>query len=351
MRRASFHVHTSFCDGSADPEEMVLAAIAAGFSDIGFSAHAIWPFASEWNMQVARYPEYIAEIGRLKAAYAGRIAVHCGFEADYFPGLSAPDPSFYARFDPDFLIGSVHFVRSDRRRKAPVQPWSVDGPASEVARGIAECFDGDGKRAAIAYWRTVREMVQTCRFDIVGHLDLLRKRNGELAFFDEDASWYRRELAETVRAIARSGHIVELNTGAIARKAMDALYPSDGLLALLCRAGVPVMINSDAHSGSAIACAYDRAAEADTPCRLHHPYLPLGRPVGPDRFLTGSARFGKGFPYGIFKCWGSGETFLPRRLPARKLSERGEAALHAGPCRRRNDCAGKRALPRRQRYS
>jgi histidinol-phosphatase (PHP family) len=259
-RLASYHVHTTFCDGSETPEAMVKAALSAGMTDIGFSAHAAWPFATTWHMNATRYDDYLAEIQRLKTAYSGQIAISTGFEADWIDGTTAPDSACYGQFNADYLIGSVHFVSA--RKGTIAEPWSIDAPTEDVRRGIERCFAGDGKRATIAYWGTVRDMVRSCDFDIVGHLDVLRKRNGDVRFFDESAAWYRAELKETVRTIARAGKIVELNTGAIARKAMDAIYPSDELLALLRKADVPVMLNSDAHAGATLTCAYERARTA-----------------------------------------------------------------------------------------
>ncbi len=266
MRIASYHVHTNLCDGAETPRAMAEAALKAGMTDLAFTAHAAWPFATEWHLPLASYPAYSSEIARLKEEYSGRLRVLFGFEADYIDGVTAPDPGFYARFAPDILVGSVHFVRAEGgrgRTKGKTRGlWAVDAPADTVARGIETLFGGNGRRAVEAYWSTVRDMVSSSRFDVVGHLDVVRRRNGELRFFDEDASWYRREARETVRAIARSGKIVEINTGGIARKSVKTPYPSAGILALLNRAGVPVTISSDAHSATDIACAYDLAREA-----------------------------------------------------------------------------------------
>ena len=44
MIRSTLHNHTTFCDGRSSPEEMVLAAVAAGLMDLGFSAHSPAPF-------------------------------------------------------------------------------------------------------------------------------------------------------------------------------------------------------------------------------------------------------------------------------------------------------------------
>ncbi len=259
--KASYHVHTSFCDGKNSPEEMTLAAIDAGMTAIALTAHAAWPFATEWHLPPARYDEYLAEARRVKAAYSGRIEVWCGFEADYLAGLTAPDPSTYGRFKPEFLVGSVHYV-TEGSRDVSGSPWSIDAPTAEVADGIERCYGGNAKRAVGAYWSTVREMVSSCSFDALGHLDVLRKRNGELSFFDEESRWYKGELRETVRAIARAGVTVEINTGGIARKALDDVYPSAYLLGLLSRADVPITVSSDAHAAGDIACAYDRAYRA-----------------------------------------------------------------------------------------
>ncbi len=259
--KASYHVHTAFCDGKNSPDEMVRAALDAEMTAIALTAHAAWPFATEWHLAPAKYEEYLAEARRVKAAYEGRIEVWCGFEADYLAGLTAPDPSTYARFSPEFIVGSVHYV-TEGSRDVAAPPWSIDAPTAEVADGIRRCYGGNAKRAVGAYWSTVREMATTCSFDVLGHLDVLRKRNGELKFFDEDAGWYKGELRETVKAIAKAGVVVEINTGGIARKALDDVYPSAYLLGLLARAGVPITVSSDAHATADIACAYDRAYKA-----------------------------------------------------------------------------------------
>ena len=37
--KANYHTHTSLCDGTASPEEMVLEALRKGFDHLGFSGH------------------------------------------------------------------------------------------------------------------------------------------------------------------------------------------------------------------------------------------------------------------------------------------------------------------------
>ena len=42
--RAGLHNHTTMCDGKNSAREMAEAAIAAGFTDFGFSGHGHSPF-------------------------------------------------------------------------------------------------------------------------------------------------------------------------------------------------------------------------------------------------------------------------------------------------------------------
>ena len=260
MTLRNLHTHTTFCDGTASPGEMAAAARKAGFSALGFSAHLAWPFASGWHIAPDRIPAYQSGVRALRSQYAGQMEIFCGFEADYLRGTLFPDRRVLAGFAPDFLIGSVHYVPAEKKTPAPL--LTVDDKTENVARWLTECFEGNARRAVKAYFRAVREMALTCRFDVIGHADLIKKRNRELAFFRESDSWYRAEIRKTVQAIARSGKTVEINTGGIARGATDSVYPSEEMLRLLYREGVPVTISSDAHEPGAVAAAFDEAVSA-----------------------------------------------------------------------------------------
>jgi histidinol-phosphatase (PHP family) len=108
-----------------------------------------------------------------------------------------------------------------------------------------------------AYLNTVMEMVTLGGFDIVAHLDLVRKHycsKGSLAFRERQGRWfevenadYMRRMEEIVRAISSAGLVVEANTGGINRGFITDTYPSLAVLRLLHRYKVPVMISADAH--------------------------------------------------------------------------------------------------------
>ena len=111
-------------------------------------------------------------------------------------------------------------------------------------------------------------MVARFDFDVVGHLDLVRKFNGKLKYFDEAAPSYLDELRLTADAVAASGKLTEVNTGAISRGWMDDAYPSPTFRGLLRERGVKFILSSDAHFTEGIDCAFDRFAEGENYVRL-----------------------------------------------------------------------------------
>jgi histidinol-phosphatase (PHP family) len=103
-------------------------------------------------------------------------------------------------------------------------------------------------------------MVSRYEFEIVAHLDLVRKFNVQNPYFDEDAAWYREELEQTADVVAASGKIVEVNTGAISRGWLDDAYPSRPFRDLLRERGVRFILSADAHAADTIDCAFERFA-------------------------------------------------------------------------------------------
>lgn len=260
MIKANFHTHTTWCDGKDTPETVIQAAIEKGFSAIGFSSHAMLPEnLLDWVLIPGKAEAYAEEIRSLAEKYADKIKVFCGVEADYVPGGATPDRSTYASIKTDYIIGSVHFVKA-------LDGFSVavDLSPEDLAKGIKEHFGGSVEEYIRAYFAQEREMVADFDFDIVGHPDLVRKFNVKSPYFDENSPWYVEELVKTADAIAKSGKIVEVNTGAISRGWLDDAYPSSAFRDLLRARGVKFILNSDAHSADAIDCAFDRFAAVES---------------------------------------------------------------------------------------
>ena len=235
--RTNYHTHTTFCDGRDTPAAMVEAAVAKGFGVLGFSSH---------SDMLADAAAYRAEIRELAEKNRGRIDIRLGIEAE----LAKPWRRVPGEYD--YVIGSCHFIT------APDGGFfAFDHAPKILADGIRDHFGGDAVAFVKAYFALVRSTLGM-DFEIVGHPDLVRKFNTKHPFFDESAGWYREEMEKTADAIAASGKIVEVNTGAISRGWLDEAYPSPEFRSMLRDRGVKFVLSSDAHSADAIDCAFDR---------------------------------------------------------------------------------------------
>ncbi len=255
MIKTNYHTHSLYCDGSNTLEEMVLSAIDKGFSILGFSGHSMYPYSSSWHIPVNKISEYVNEVNSLKEKYKNKITILCGFEADYIKGLTSPNKELYKKFNPDFLIGSVHFIYNE------AFTFAVDDSEKKLKENTEKYFNGDYKKLTCEYFLAQREMLKSPDFEIIGHPDLIRKNNPLLKMFTEKESWYQKELKCTAKAIAKAGVIAEINTGAIARKKMDDVYPALQFLELLHEYKVPVTLSSDCHNAPDIDCAFERAIQ------------------------------------------------------------------------------------------
>ena len=139
----------------------------------------------------------------------------------------------------------------------------VDHTPELLADGIRDHFSGSAEAFVRAYYQQQRDMVANFDFDVIGHLDLVRKFNVKHPYFDEKADWYREEIGKTAAEVAKSGKIAEVNTGAIARGWLDDAYPSKEFRQMLRERGVKFILSSDAHTAEGIDCAFDRFGEAE----------------------------------------------------------------------------------------
>lgn len=252
MIRQNLHTHSTFDDGQNTMEEMVRAAINAGLSSIGFSAHTPLPFSAFWTIEESRLPEYFAEARRLKRLYAGRIDVCCGAEWDMLSQV--PLEEF------DYVIGSAHHV--------PIgdELYCVDHNPEETAQYLKEFFDSDADAAAETYFAVAADLARIPQVDIVGHFDILTKFDDTHGFYRPDSPRYRAAALSAVDALVSANKIFEINTGAIARGYRKTPYPSRELLLELQKRGALVTISSDAHAAGEIAFGFAEAERLALEC-------------------------------------------------------------------------------------
>lgn len=266
MWKTNYHTHSEYCDGVGKPEEYVKTALRKGFTALGFSGHAPLPFPNSWTMDDENLPIYLNEIQRLKKQYGDRIEIYLGVESDYLDEKHNALSSEVQALNLDYQISSVHMLQ-DRNDG---EYYSVDGPPDELQHLIRQTFGGSVQDFIGAYYQQVQRMVTTGGFDIIGHLDLIKKHNRQLGFFSEEESWYRKIIEETLEAIAGSGLMLEVNTGAISRGYTREPYPSPWIIELCAQADIPVILTADAHKPEHIDFAFPETEQLLISKGYHH---------------------------------------------------------------------------------
>ena len=247
MKRSSYHVHTSFCDGKNAAEEMILAAIDAGCPEIGFSGHSNLPGES-WTMSEQGVKEYFDTLTDLREKYKDKIRVYIGVEQDFY----SPEPTLPF----DYIIGSVHSVKVGEKY------YYVDESIEATERAINEAFGGDPYAYCEAYYANVKDIYEKTQCDIIGHFDLVTKFIEISPIFSESHPRYVSARNEALAALIETPAIFEINTGAISRGYRTTPYPASDVVDKIATAGNPFVINSDSHSAETVNFMLDDVEKA-----------------------------------------------------------------------------------------
>jgi len=261
MSFSCIHTHTIFCDGRDDVETCCRRAHEKGLCSLGFSAHA--PITkktgllSDWHLSGERLPEYIETVRAAQRRWALKLPVYLGLEVDFIDGLMGSADRDYREMNLDFIIGSVHYVVPPKG-----EPFTVDGPAEEVERGIREGYGGDSMAMVQAYFDAEETMIRAGGFDLLGHPDIVKKNNNAGNLFSGYDDAYRSRTAAIAALCAETGVPAEINTGGMNRGKIKDCYPSLPFLKLFREKGVPMVINADAHRADDLDGHYEDARQS-----------------------------------------------------------------------------------------
>jgi histidinol-phosphatase (PHP family) len=235
--RTDYHIHSSFSDGRAAPEDYIAPALAAGLDEIGFSEHlTLFRESLDWSMNASDVEPYLKHINNLSRNITS-IKVRKGLEVDFFPGKEKEICSLLKKTKLDYAIGSVHYLGDS----------TVDmGPEFYDGKSIDSLFE--------VYFDMVDAAAASGLFDIIAHCDLIR------IFGFKPSS----DPENLYRNLARSFKIhdvaFEINTNGRNRPVGD-FYPDRKYLRIFREENVPVCVNSDAHLPSRVGQHFDEAYE------------------------------------------------------------------------------------------
>lgn len=237
-----YHIHTYLCGhASGEPYQYVEKAISEGLKSMGFSDHA--PFVShndpDVTMSVEQMPLYFDIVHNLKNKYKDKIDILFGVEADFMPGFEAKTKDVLSKYNYDYIFGSVHFIDN----------WGFDNPTERPK------FDKHNINDIYrVYFDLLRKSAQTGMFDIMAHVDLMKK------FGDKPTDNLLKDVKKTAECFKDCGVSIEINTSGL-RKPVKEIYPSQEFLKVYSQTDVPIVFGSDSHLPSEVAWEFDFAAE------------------------------------------------------------------------------------------
>ena len=225
---ADFHMHTPLCrHATGTPSEYARAALEKNIPEIGFADHNPMPDVfDDWRMLLSELPAYIESVELARQEFP-QLPIRLGMEVDFIPGQEAWVEKLAGMADWDYFIGSVHYI-------AP--GWDVDNPKlidRFQEHPVEEIWD--------LYWRAYVQCIRSGLFDFVGHPDLVKK------FGHRPEGDLRKYYEPAVNALSETGIAYEINTAGL-RKPAAELYPSRQFVQMAFEAGIPLLINSDAHA-------------------------------------------------------------------------------------------------------
>ena len=234
-----YHVHTPLCRHAEGwPVELAARAVELGLAELGFADHNPMPAPfDDWRMLREELPQYFEQVEQARRQFPN-LPIRLGLEVDFLEGCEPWWEELRCAATWDFWIGSVHYL--------------ADGMEVDNPKYLSRYRESDPGELWAAYWKRYTQCIRSGWFDFVAHPDLPKKfgffPKGDLLRFYEPA----------IQALVDTGVAYEINTAGL-RKDCRELYPARQFAALAREAGVPVLINSDAHAVGELGAGYAEA--------------------------------------------------------------------------------------------
>lgn len=238
--RVDLHNHTYRCNHATGmPEEYILRAMDKKIDIFGFSCHAPMNYDPKFRMGYEEFKDYCIDIQRLQAKFSNQIEILLALEMDFLPNHLDLLYEDLLKAPLDYLIGSIHFL----------DDWGFDNPefiGEYKKRDMLECWK--------EYLASLKQMITTGLFQIVGHMDLLK------VFNHQPPKILENQIQEVLEEIKKQNMALEINASGL-RKPVKEQYPSERIIAMAFEQKVPIAFGSDAHSVEHVGFGYKQVIE------------------------------------------------------------------------------------------
>lgn len=164
------------------------------------------------------------------------------------------------------LTGSVHFIKGQVPDLDPsIDKGGIPTILCDYLESVMRAHIEDHGAAATVrdYFGSVRNLIATGFYDVVGHIELVRKWDrrdeaGKSVLFGDVESIYEEELDRTLRLAAEADVLIEYNTSG-RDIVIGRPYLSDDAVRTCVRYGVKIALSSDTHIPRHVARYFDDA--------------------------------------------------------------------------------------------
>jgi len=235
-----------FCNHASDTlEEIVKCYIEKQFTWVGITEHTpviieeslYYPDEKESSLTpeliLERFGNYMQECRRLQKKYQDTIHIFSAMEIETYTGYEQFVPYLISRFQPDYIVGSVHFVDDIGFDYSP----SFYNKAIQNAGDIDELY--------CQYFDQQYEMIKILEPSVIGHFDLIR-------IFDKE---YKprllkprilKKIERNLELIRKLDLIMDLNLRPMYKGAEEP-YISRSILKLARELDIAVIPGDDCH--------------------------------------------------------------------------------------------------------
>jgi len=244
MNKVSYHTHSAVSDGEFSPRELIELAIEKGFSVLAITDHhprLADASSNGWGAGFYTDEDYV-ELRKLQEEYKGRIEILVGVEFEWYSDHKDWLFGEIGKRDYDLKIISIHQIFIDGK-------YYTVNHTDELLNEAFVAFGGDIKKAVSFYYETLRDAAASGRFDIVGHLDLIKTFNEDSRYFSEEEDWYREEVIRTLEVVKEFGLKMEINLKGLARSP-GGQWPSKWIIDEAKKMDIELLIGTDAHKES-----------------------------------------------------------------------------------------------------
>jgi histidinol-phosphatase (PHP family) len=242
MTAPDLHMHSDFsCDCQTPMAQMCRAALTVGLSEIGFSDHYdLMPEDPCYDF--FRVEAWWKELERCRAEFGPELTIRAGVELGEPHRFTDEMAALLSAFPWDYSLGSLHWVGDQLIFRKPY-------------------FERSPDQAYREYFHEMNRMAAEADFDILAHLDVIKRLGFEQYGF-YDAAAYEEEIRAVLRTCAQRGRAVEINTSTL-RRSVNQTAPEAWVLDWFAEEGGQwVTFGSDAHEPGHIGYGLEQVSGA-----------------------------------------------------------------------------------------